>query len=642
MKHYITILFLSIVFSINNAKAQEPEIIWQNTYGGNGDDRARDILATDDGGYLTIGYSPSTDGDIPFNHGHIDMFVVKTDSIGNIQWCKAYGGSDYDNGTSACNALDGGFVLAGKAGTADGDISFNHGQDDIWIIKIGEDGNIEWEKTYGGSGIESCSKIIITTDGNYVVSGISNSNDGDVSLNKGEHDFWIIKLNYFGEILWEKTYGSSDTDVAWDIKQTSDNGYIVAGYTEGNDGDVTENKGGADYWIIKLDSTGELEWQKTYGGSSSDNAYSIIEKPLGGYLCVGTTFSSNGDVSGFHGFQDVWVLSLDSLGVLEWQKCYGGTGGEDGNLTIIVSGLDYIITGGSGTANGDVSNNNGVYDYWIIKIDSTGELIWEKSIGGSGSELSYAIAKTLDNHLILTGYSNSNDYDVTATYGTFNFWTVKLGICDIPFYADTDGDGFGDAMHDTLACVLPLGFVADSTDCNDADNTMYPTAIDICNGIDDNCNGIIDEDAVFIAYYIDADGDGFGNPETEELFCSFPFGYVTDSTDCDDTNENIYPGATEILNGLDDNCDGVIDEGLSVITLAQNTIKLFPNPANTEIHIEHSLHIISIITRNNLSETVTVKFINDIADISAIPPGVYFSEIRAEEGIVVVSWVKGD
>ncbi|MBK8683055.1 MAG: putative metal-binding motif-containing protein [Bacteroidetes bacterium] len=639
MKQNTFLLFILILCTFNFVSAQEPEIIWQHTYGGNSDDRAQDILATDDGGYLTIGYTNSIDGDITFNHGLNEMLVVKMDSAGNAEWIKTYGGSDRDYGYAVSVGIDGGYLLGGETGSNDGDISFNHGQDDLWLIKIDEFGDIEWEKTYGGSFEELAKDIEITSDGNYIIVGGTNSSDGDVAENKGSSDYWIIKLNPFGEIIWEKTYGSSELEGAYDVQEVSDGGFIVAGYTVGNDGDVTENKGDRDYWIIKLDSEGELEWQKTYGGSNTDEAYSIVEKPFGGYLCVGTTFSSNGDVSGFHGFQDVWVISLDSIGQLVWQKAYGGNDGEAGYSIINIEN-QYVIAGISGDVNGDVTTNNGFTDYWIIKIDEEGEILWQKSIGGSSSETAYAICNTYDNHLIITGYSGSSDYDVTAEYGIFNFWVVKLGICEDVFYADSDGDGFGDVMHDTLACVLPAGFVADSSDCNDADNTIYPTAIDLCNGIDDNCNGIIDEDAIFIAYYIDADGDGFGNPETEELFCSFPFGYVTDNTDCDDTNENIYPGATEILNGIDDNCDGVIDEGLSVSTLAQNAIKLFPNPANTEIHIEHSLHIISIITRNNLGEEVAIEFINDVADISAIPPGVYFSEIRAEEGIVVVSWVK--
>ncbi|MBK6731024.1 MAG: hypothetical protein IPG60_08670 [Bacteroidetes bacterium] len=640
MKINLPFFIFHLLFLGNLIFAQTPEIIWQRTYGGNGDDRAQDIIATDDGGYLTIGYTNSTDGDIPFTHGLNEMLVVKIDSVGNIDWSKTYGGSDSDYGFSVCKGMDGGYLLAGRTQSDDGDVSYNHGSSDAWIVKIDDFGNIEWEKSFGGSGYEELLNIGLSDDNHYVLAAISGSDNGDITDYYGLSDFWILKINVSGEIIWQKSYGSSENDIPFSIDQTVDSGYIVAGRTEGNDGDVTENKGSTDFWIIKLDSVGDLEWQKTYGGSNSDEAHSIVKKMGAGYICVGTTFSNNGDVSGFHGFEDVWVISIDSLGGLEWQRAFGGTGGDAGIYNIRIFDSVYIISGGSGIANGDVTANNGLNDYWILSLDVEGNLNWQKSIGGSATETAFAVSNTIDNNLIVAGYTSSSDFDVEESYITPNFWVVKLGICDIPFYADEDGDGFGDVMHDTLACVLPSGFVADSSDCNDADNTMYPTAIDICNGLDDNCNGFIDEDAIFSTYYLDADGDGFGNPETEELFCDIPFGYVSDYTDCDDTNENIYPGATEILNGIDDNCDGFIDEGLSINTLAQNTIKLFPNPANTEIHIEHSLHIISIITRNNLGETVTVEFINDVADISAIPPGVYFSEIRAEEGIVVVSWVK--
>ncbi|HET8964396.1 MAG TPA: hypothetical protein VFM99_10875, partial [Chitinophagales bacterium] len=469
MKQLIIIIFLSTLFGFNNAKTQTPEIIWQHTYGGNGDDRARDILTTDDGGYLTIGYTNSIDGDITYNHGLNEMFVVKSDSVGNIEWIKTYGGSDRDYGYTISIGIDGGYLLGGETGSDDGDVSFNHGQDDLWLIKIDEFGDIEWEKTFGGSDGEIARDIEITSDGNYIIVGGTNSYDGDVSENKGSSDYWIIKLDPLGEIIWEKTYGSSDLEGAYDVQEVSDGGFIIAGYTEGNDGDVTENKGERDYWIIKLNSEGELEWQKSYGGSSTDQAYSIIEKPGGGYLCVGVTYSNNGDVSGSHGFDDYWLISIYESGELEWQKCFGGENAEDGRCIISYYLDGYVLVGVSTSDDGDVTENKGQGDYWILQIDSAGNIIWQKSFGGSGLDFAYKIIPTLDDHLIITGYSGSSDYDVTATYGTFNFWVVKLGICDIPFYADADGDSFGDVMHDTLACVLPVGFVADSTDCNDAD-----------------------------------------------------------------------------------------------------------------------------------------------------------------------------
>ncbi|MBK8487297.1 MAG: T9SS type A sorting domain-containing protein [Bacteroidetes bacterium] len=636
----IFLLFNALLIHIHNLTAQTPEILWQHTYGGNGDDRAQDILATDDGGYITIGYSPSTDGDIDYNHGLYDVLVIKTDGEGEIIWSKTYGGSDYDYGNTICKGIEGGYVLGCSVLSDDGDITFNHGGSELWLVKINETGDIEWEKCFGGSEGEGTYKIKQTTDENYIVVGASSSSDGDVTENKGGYDYWIIKIDIDGEIIWQKTYGSSEGDIPNDILQTADNGFIVAGYTLGYDGDVSENKGINNLWIIKLDSTGILEWQKTYGGSNEDEAYSIVEKPEGGYMCLGVSYSNNGDVSGSHGFDDYWLISLDESGELEWQKCFGGENAEDGRC-IISNYLDgYVLVGVSTSDDGDVTENKGQGDYWILQIDSTGNIIWQKSIGGSGLEFAHKVIPTLDNNIVITGYSGSSDFDVTATYSTYNFWTVKLGICEDVFYADTDGDGFGDVLSDTIACDIPVGFVIDSTDCNDADNMMNPAAIDICNGVDDNCNGTIDEDAVFIAYYIDADGDGFGNPDTEEMFCFIPSGYVTDNTDCDDTNENIYPGAPEILNGIDDNCDGVIDEGVAIETIDGSSIILFPNPANTTIQLQHNVNIKSIITRNNIGETVEVIFENNIASISHLPAGIYFTEIIAEEGTAILKWLK--
>ncbi|MGB4829724.1 MAG: MopE-related protein, partial [Chitinophagales bacterium] len=290
--------------------------------------------------------------------------------------------------------------------------------------------------------------------------------------------------------------------------------------------------------------------------------------------------------------------------------------------------------------------------------------------------------------------------------GSLNVWTVKLGFCTTKYYADTDGDGFGDISFDTLACEIPLGYVLDSTDCNDLNPEIHPTLTDICNAIDDNCNGLTDEDAIFVTYFADIDGDNFGdvlndsaacneligyvldnsdcndsndatypgatelcnyldddcdgltddnltyilsyqdndgddfgNPLIDSISCELPIGYVEDNTDCDDTNPEIYPGATEMLNGLDDDCDQIADEGLAVNDIVKNTIHIFPNPVNTVLFIQ-SNETQNITIVNQLGETIifTNLFIGlNTISVADFASGVYW--VKAENGEMVV-WVK--
>ena len=202
-----------------------------------------------------------------------------------------------------------------------------------------------------------------------------------------------------------------------------------------------------------------------------------------------------------------------------------------------------------------------------MKFDTLGNIIWQKSIGGSLSDYAFSVLESNDGNYVIAGISRSSDYDATENHGDFDYWIVKLGFCNTHYYADADADGYGDLLIDSVACNLPIGFVLDSTDCDDTNNLIHPFAEDICNSIDDNCNGEIDEDALFILKYADEDGDGFGDIANDSVSCFELAGFVLDSIDCNDADVFINPAASEICNGIDDNCNFDIDEGLTIYTL---------------------------------------------------------------------------
>jgi len=407
--------------------SQAPAIQWKKTFGGSILDFAKDVQQTSDGGYIVAGYSYSSDGDVIGNDGGIDCWIVKLNSNGVIQWQKSLGGTSPDYAYSIQQTTDGGYIIAGRSWSNDGDVNGNHGDSDYLVFKLNANGVIQWQKSLGGSDTDYANSIRQTTDGGYIIAGISNSNNFDVTENYAGYDFWIVKLNSNGTIDWQKSYGGGGEDWANSVQQTVDGGYIVAGYSNSNNGTVTGNHGDTDYWVIKLDNNGIVEWQKSLGGSNTDKANAIQQTADGGYIIAGESKSNNGDVSGNHGGTDCWIVKLNGNGNIEWQKTVGGSLNDSANSIKQTSDGGYIIAGNSESNNGDATQNFGKTDYWIFKLSQNGNLQWQKSLGGSDSETVAAAQQTSDGGYIVAGSSYSNNGDVAGNQRYSDYWVVKLG-----------------------------------------------------------------------------------------------------------------------------------------------------------------------------------------------------------------------
>lgn len=401
-------------------------LLWQKTLGGTGGDFGYSITSSADGGYVVAGNTLSNDGDVTGNHGNSDVWVVKLNSTGAIVWQKTMGGSSGDYAYSITSTSDGGYILAGTTRSNDGDVTGNHGDVDIWVVKINGTGNIVWQKTYGGSGTDWGNKIISTSDGGYVVIGYTNSNDGDVSGNHGQNDGWVIKLNSTGGIMWQKLLGGSLTDLLNSVTTTSDGGYIVTGSTYSNDGDVSGNHGDRDGWVIKLNSTGNIVWKKLYGGTALDDLGSIIATSDGNYIIVGATQSNNGDVSGNHGFYDGWIIKIDGNGNIIWKKVMGGSGLDGFNSALINSQNELVVIGETQSNDGDVSGFKGGEDVWIVKLDANGNTLDKKVLGGSDNEAGLEFIASSDGYFVMIGETGSNNGDVSGNHGSRDYWVVKF------------------------------------------------------------------------------------------------------------------------------------------------------------------------------------------------------------------------
>jgi hypothetical protein len=380
MKKIILMFFLTFTFFIN-LSAQ-----WARTYGGSKDDYANIIQQTSDGGYIVAGLTSS------FGAGNFDVWVLKLSSDGNIEWQRTYGGNDYDNARFLQQTGDGGYIVGGYTA------SFGAGYYDVWILKLSSAGNIEWQKTYGGDGYDNAEEIQQTGDGGYIVGGYT------TSFSAGYYDVWILKLSSAGNIEWQKTYGGIKDDYAYSIQQTSDGGYIVAGNT------WSFGEGQDDAWILKLNSTGDIEWQRTYGGSYRDCASTIRQTSDGGYIVAASTSSFGA------GDWDFWILKLSSAGDIEWQRTYGGTNYDWVQTCLPISDGGYIVTGRT------CSFGAGGYDAWILKLSSNGDISWQRTYGAINFEnFGYpSVQQANGGGYIVTGYTSS------FGAGGYDAWVLKV------------------------------------------------------------------------------------------------------------------------------------------------------------------------------------------------------------------------
>lgn len=419
MKNGLSFL-AAILFAIFPVFAQGPTIEWQNTIGGGGYDALLCVKQTDDGGYILGGSSDSNwSGDKTENcYGNYDYWVVKLGIVGNIEWQKTIGGNDIDFLTSIQQTTDGGYILGGwsKSNISGLKTENSLGFYDYWVVKLNAAGDIMWQNTIGGNDDDRLNALQQTTDGGYILGGNSYSNiSGDKTENSnGYADYWVVKLDAIGAIQWQNTIGGNSVDPLFAIQQTFDKGYVLGGYSYSNiSGDKTENSLGlSDYWVVKLNSTGTIQWQNTIGGNGHDKLWALKQTLDGGYILGGSSSSNiSGDKAEDNlGEEDYWVMKLDSLGTIQWQNTIGGDGLEEPLSLQQTTDGGYIIGGHSWSNISDDKTENamGTDDIWVMKLDVTGSIIWQNTIGGNDGDGLGALQQTTDGGYILGGGSFSN------------------------------------------------------------------------------------------------------------------------------------------------------------------------------------------------------------------------------------------
>lgn len=352
---------------------------WDKTFGGSDFDLARGVISTNGGGYMIVGYGRTNIG----GYWSQNVFMVKTDASGNKQWDKTFGGNEGDGAWSVIQTSDGGYALVGYTQ------SKGAGGADIWLIKTDSSGNLQWDRTFGGSQRDQAKDLIQTSDGGYVIVGYTES------MGSGNGDMYLIKTNSSGRLEWEKTFGGSGADGARSFASTSDGGYILAGYTE------SKGAGKWDGWVVKVTSSGNLQWDKTFGGSEGEAFNSVVVSSSNSYVLAGGANTKT------------WLLKVDNSGNKQWEKKFDAKGGGWAEDVFETSDNGYIL---AGIVDNKISGNR---DMSLIKTDHLGNSEWNKAIGGSSTDEAYSATQSTDGKYILAGWTSSKGA------GSSDFWLVK-------------------------------------------------------------------------------------------------------------------------------------------------------------------------------------------------------------------------
>ncbi|MCE3007989.1 MAG: gliding motility-associated C-terminal domain-containing protein [Bacteroidetes bacterium] len=448
-------LLLTLLLLAALATHAQPTVQWDKTLRGQvgGASIQPTIRQTMDGGLIVGGSSDAQAGNLKSedsrSFGNYDFWVIKLDVNRDKEWDKTLGGIGHDNLSCLQQTADGGYILAGQSGS---DIGFeksenNRGAGDYWVVKLDENGNRKWDKTFGGNKDDLLTSVQQTADGGYILGGYSIS-DADIAGGKsensrGDFDYWVLKLDANGNMQWDKTLGGSGADRLSSLQQTNDGGYILGGYSSSNaDNEKSENsRGSGDFWIVKLDGNGNRQWDKTLGGAAGDFLMALRQTADGGYIVGGQSWSEAGyekseSPRGGIGDNDWWIVKLDANGSKQWDRTLGGYNAEGFSALQQTADGGYLLGGSSmSSAGGDKrEDRRGGTDYWVVRLDADGIKLWDKTIGGTDEDKLSFLQQTSDGGYILAGESGSDiGFEKSEkSWGVFasDYWIVKL--CDTP------------------------------------------------------------------------------------------------------------------------------------------------------------------------------------------------------------------
>jgi hypothetical protein len=380
----VSTLVSAVVSDTNIFSARAHATLWSKAYGGTGYEFPYSVVQTSDSGYAIAGSTNSSGA------GGQDFYLVKADANGNMVWSKTFGGIGDDYARSVIQTSDGGYSVAGYTKSS------GAGYNDFYLVKADANGNMVWSKTFGGIGDDYAFSVVQTSDGGYAIAGHS------YSFGAGRNDFWLVKTDANGNMLWSKTYGGTGYDFAYSLVQARDGGYAIAGETD------SSGSGSYNSYLVKADANGNMLWNKTYGGIANDIGRCVVQTADGGYAIAGYTSSFGA------GSNDFYLVKADSTGNMQWNKTYGGTGSDGAYSIIQASDGTYALTGWTD------SSGAGSNDFWLVSADMNGNILWNQTYGGTNNEFAYSIASTSDDGYVLAGFT------YTLGAGNSDFWLIRV------------------------------------------------------------------------------------------------------------------------------------------------------------------------------------------------------------------------
>ncbi len=664
MKKKATLLLSSLLaVSAMQVSAQAPVIEWDKTYGGSAGDEMSCMTLTPDGGYIFAGHSVSgiSGEKTDTSRGSLDIWLVRTSADGTVIKERTIGGDDSDYPSSITPTPDGGYIIlanssSGKTGdkddTAKGRAGRGSGPEaDLWVIKLDATlDTIQWQKTIGGNTTDRPAAIINTADGGYIVGAYSRSEiygDKTIARHAGStvaYDYWILKLNSTGAIQWQKVIGGIRDDNMQSIVATSDGGFIAGGYYNGNtmgeagQMDISDTvRGGNDYWVAKFDAAGTIQWEKLIGGNRSDMLDNIIQTSDGGYLLAG---GSESEISGdktedlmSNNTKDYWIVKLNSTGDIEWDKVYGGTGIDELPVAVETADGGYVIAGESNSrANAQFTNKlteKPDRHIWMLKLDHAGDKVWEKSIGTDSVDKFGGFMATPDGGYIVGGYTVSGiTGDKTDTSrGGRDFWVIKLG-------KDCSSDTTKTYVADAIC---PGGYTLPGGALVSAAGVYYDTVMSSAN-----C------DSVLVFTLTEAGEINTDVTVDNGTATAAATGATYQWINCADnqpvqgaTNASFTPTATGnyavvvTVGSCSDtsDCQEVIPTSVSDKDLA-GEVRIYPNPVSSQVYIQAPFVVNVTISTMDGRVVLTHENVR-MLDVSMLSEGIYLLRATDASGAVI-------
>ncbi|MCT8340591.1 T9SS type A sorting domain-containing protein [Flavobacteriaceae bacterium TK19130] len=436
----IRVFFTSVfLFSIVNLLYAQ-DVLWEKSYGGAHGDYLYDAQSTADFGFILAGSSVSekSGNKQEKGYGGLDYFIWKMDEQGSLDWQKTYGGPGSDFLQKIITTRDGGFLLAGTSDSAKGGLKKDdpYGMGDFWVVKLNADGSEQWQRTIGGVSADILKTAMELPEGGYLLAGSSSSpkSKAKKTKNQGNKDYWVIKLDSAGEVEWESSFGGKYVDEIEAVCSAPDKGFYLLGYSNSPDGPLkaAKNLGGGDYWLIRIDKLGNLIWEKAFGGEGDDHPYAMLRRKNGNILVGGISSTKSGAMKQAANSKgtDFWVFEMDNESGIVWEETYDI--GEYDVLSSMEENNDrtVLLAGYAKSENVGrrASDSRGINDYVAIKIKPDGKEKWRQEIGSKGEDVLKRLIETRGGGYLMAGTSSGAiSGERNSKQGRSDFWVVKLG-----------------------------------------------------------------------------------------------------------------------------------------------------------------------------------------------------------------------